>query len=48
MIQDGMEYYRTAPWLVLYPGLAIVITVVSFNLVASGLREAMDPAQRGR
>ena len=48
MIQDGMEYYRAAPWLVLYPGLAIVVTVVSFNLVASGLREAMDPAQRGR
>lgn len=48
MIQDGLEYYRAAPWLVLYPGLAITLTVVSFNLVASGLREAMDPAQRGR
>lgn len=47
MIQDGLEYYRAAPWLVLYPGLAITLTVVSFNLVASGLREAMDPAQRG-
>ncbi len=48
MIQDGLDYYRVAPWLVLYPGLAITLTVVSFNLVASGLREAMDPAQRGR
>jgi len=48
MIQDGLEYYRVAPWLVLFPGLAITLTVVSFNLVASGLREAMDPAQRGR
>ncbi len=48
MIQDGMEYYRVAPWLVLYPGLAITLAVVSFNLVASGLREAMDPTQRGR
>jgi len=48
MIQDGLEYYRTAPWLVLYPGLAITLTVVSCNLVAGGLREAMDPAQRGR
>jgi peptide/nickel transport system permease protein len=48
MIQDGLEYYRAAPWLVLYPGLAITLAVVSFNLVASGLREAMDPAQRGR
>ncbi|MFT4041015.1 MAG: ABC transporter permease, partial [Thermomicrobiales bacterium] len=48
MIQDGVEYYRAAPWLVLFPGLAIILTVVSFNLVASGLREAMDPTQRGR
>jgi peptide/nickel transport system permease protein len=48
MIQDGMEYYRAAPWLVLYPGFAITLAVVSFNLVANGLREAMDPAQRGR
>ncbi len=48
MIQDGMEYYRVAPWLVLYPGIAITLAVVSFNLVASGLREAMDPTQRGR
>ena len=48
MIQDGLQYYRAAPWLVLFPGLAITLTVVSFNLVASGLREAMDPAQRGR
>jgi ABC-type dipeptide/oligopeptide/nickel transport system permease subunit len=48
MIQDGLDYYRAAPWLVLFPGLAITLTVVSFNLVASGLREAMDPTQRGR
>lgn len=48
MIQDGMEYYRVAPWLVLYPGLAITLTVVSFNLVATGLREVMDPTRRGR
>jgi peptide/nickel transport system permease protein len=47
MIQDGLQYYRAAPWLVLFPGLAITLAVVSFNLVASGLREAMDPAQRG-
>lgn len=48
MIQDGLQYYRAAPWLVLFPGLAITLAVVSFNLVASGLREAMDPARRGR
>jgi peptide/nickel transport system permease protein len=48
MIQDGMEYYRSAPWLILCPGVAITTAVVSFNLVATGLREAMDPARRGR
>jgi peptide/nickel transport system permease protein len=48
MIQDGMEYYRAAPWVALYPGLAIMITVVSFNLVGTGLREAMDPTRRGK
>lgn len=48
MIENGMGYYRSAPWLVLYPGLAITLAVVSFNLVATGLREAMDPARRGR
>jgi peptide/nickel transport system permease protein len=48
MIQDGMEYYRAAPWVALYPGLAIMITVISFNLVGTGLREAMDPTRRGK
>jgi peptide/nickel transport system permease protein len=48
MIQDGMEYYRSAPWLILCPGVAITTAVVSFNLVATGLREAMDPTRRGR
>ena len=48
MIQDGMAYYRAAPWLVVFPGVAITLTVVSFNLTANGLREAMDPTRRGR
>jgi peptide/nickel transport system permease protein len=48
MIQDGMDYYRAAPWVALYPGLAIVLTVVCFNLLGAGLREAMDPTRRGK
>jgi peptide/nickel transport system permease protein len=48
MIQDGVEYYRAAPWVVLFPGLAIMITVVCFNLLGTGLRDAMDPTRRGR
>jgi peptide/nickel transport system permease protein len=48
MIQDGMTYYRAAPWVSLVPGLAIMLTVLSFNLVGAGLRDAMDPTRRGR
>lgn len=48
MIQDGMTYYRSAPWLIFFPGLSITLAVISFNLVATGLREAMDPLRKGR
>jgi peptide/nickel transport system permease protein len=47
MIEQGQSYYRTAPWLVIYPGLAIMITVFAFNLLGDGLRDALDPTQRG-
>jgi peptide/nickel transport system permease protein len=48
MIQQGQSYYRSAPWLVIYPGLAIMITVFAFNLLGDGLRDALDPTQRGK
>jgi peptide/nickel transport system permease protein len=48
MIQQGQAYYRTAPWLVVVPGLAIMITVFAFNLLGDGLRDALDPMQRGK
>ena len=48
MIQQAQSYYRTAPWLVLFPGLAIMLTVFAFNLLGDGLRDALDPAQRGK
>ena len=47
MIQQGQSFYRTAPWLVLFPGLAIMATVFAFNLLGDGLRDALDPARRG-
>ena len=47
MIYDGQQYYRAAPWIVLYPGLALAVLVVSFNLVGTALRDAMDPQRRG-
>lgn len=48
MIQEGMAYYRAAPWTAFFPGFAIALTVVCFNLVGTGLRDAMDPTRKGR
>ena len=48
MIQQGQSYYRTAPWLVIVPGLAIMTTVFAFNLLGDGLRDALDPMQQGK
>lgn len=46
MIQQGQSYYRSAPWMVIYPGLAIMVTVFAFNLLGDGLRDALDPTQQ--
>jgi len=48
MISEGQPYYLSAPHLVIYPGLMIMITVLAFNLVGDGLRDAFDPQQRRR
>jgi peptide/nickel transport system permease protein len=48
MIQQGQSYYRAAPWLVIFPGLAIMLTVFAFNLLGDGLRDALDPTQSGQ
>jgi peptide/nickel transport system permease protein len=47
MIQQGQSFYRTAPWLVIFPGLAIMVTVFAFNLLGDGLRDALDPSRHG-
>lgn len=43
MLNDGRAYMQVAPWLMLFPGLAILITVLSFNLMGDGLRDIFDP-----
>jgi peptide/nickel transport system permease protein len=43
MISSGQTAYLTAPWLVLCPGFAVMLTVISFNLVGDGLRDALFP-----
>jgi peptide/nickel transport system permease protein len=47
MLTDGQKYLRTAWWIAVYPGLAIFITVLSFNFIGDGLRDALDPRLRG-
>ncbi len=48
MISDGSSVLQLAPWVVLFPGLAIMITVLGFNLVGDGLRDALDTRLRDR
>ena len=43
MISEGRNYISTQPWLSLFPGLAILFAVGSFNLLGDGLRDAFDP-----
>lgn len=43
MITSGREYIRTAWWLSTFPGVAIILTVLGFNLLGDGLRDALDP-----
>ena len=48
MLTDTTRYLQTAPHLALIPGAAIVVSVLGFNLIGDGLREALDPRFRGR
>lgn len=43
LVGDGHDYFYNAPWLVFVPGLFIFLTVLSFNMVGDGLRDALDP-----
>ncbi len=48
MLTDTVRYLQTAPFLAIFPGVAIVISVLGFNLIGDGMREALDPKLRGR
>ena len=48
IINENQTYFTTAPWLVFFPGLAIIILALGFNLVGDALREILDPTQKGR
>jgi peptide/nickel transport system permease protein len=48
MLQNAQTYLIQAPWLSIFPGLMIALTVTSFNFVGDGLREAFDPRLKQR
>lgn len=48
MLGEGRTYIYSSPHLVIFPGLAIFFTVLGFNLLGDGLRDALDPHLRGR
>lgn len=45
MLNEGRQQLQTAPWLMIFPGLAIFLTVVIFNLWGDALRDVLDPRQ---
>jgi peptide/nickel transport system permease protein len=47
ILSDGRLYLQQAPWLVLYPGAAIMITIFGLNLLGDGVRDLLDPRLRG-
>lgn len=46
MLNSAQRFLVNAPWMAVWPGLAIFLTVLSFNLVGDGLRDALDPRER--
>ncbi len=46
IINESQSYFLNAPWLVVFPGVAILLTSLSFNLLGEGLRDALDLAER--
>jgi hypothetical protein len=46
MVNEGVTFMQIAPWLVIVPGLMILLTVLAFNLLGDGLRDSLDPRER--
>jgi peptide/nickel transport system permease protein len=45
---DGRQFMEVAPWLTIFPGLAITLAVMAFNLFGDAIRDVLDPRLRGR
>jgi len=48
MLSNAQQYFFSAPWLVFYPGICIFLTLMSFNMIGDGLRDAFDPRMTRR
>ncbi|MER8441256.1 ABC transporter permease [Mesorhizobium sp. M1312] len=48
IIFENQTYFQAAPWLVFFPGAAILALALAFNLIGDALRDVLDPTQRGR
>jgi peptide/nickel transport system permease protein len=46
MLAEGRGYLQKAPHIAMFPGLAIMIVVLAFNLLGDGLRDALDPKMK--
>ncbi|WP_339254044.1 nickel transporter permease [Sporosarcina sp. FSL W8-0480] len=46
MLADSKAYLQSAPWTMIFPGLSIMLTVLGFNLMGDGLRDALDPKMK--
>ncbi|WP_068783135.1 nickel transporter permease [Paenibacillus phocaensis] len=46
MLSDSRQFIATAPWTVVFPGISIMLTVLAFNLMGDGLRDALDPRMK--
>ena len=46
LISEGRQLMNTAPWLILYPGIALATTLLALNFLGDGLRDALDPQLR--
>jgi oligopeptide transport system permease protein len=46
LIANGAQDMELAPWLLIFPSLVMVITLMSFNFIGDGLRDAIDPKDR--
>ena len=46
MISEGKDYMQYAPWLTLFPGLAIAFSALAFNMLGDGLRDLLDPRMK--